>query len=196
MANKMPNDDFYENVEEMNEANAEKMVGATDKALKGIFQENMLPKDAMGLSDDVLEGIYGHAYNMYSTGKYDEASMLFRMLMLLNPLDSKFTLGLAACCHMMDNFEAAIGLYQMLFTLDPLNPIPHYHLADCYVQIEAMDGAQHELDTAIELCGKNKEYESIKDRSRMMLEKLKKGEGAELKKQKHAPVETPKKGGK
>ncbi len=40
-------------------------------------------KDALGLSDAIVEGIYAQAYRLYNTGKYQEVTDLFRMLVIL-----------------------------------------------------------------------------------------------------------------
>src|ERR1700722_6951344 len=71
-----------------------------DKAGSMLFGSGVSPREAMGMSDQAVEGIYGQAYRLYNAGKYKEASQLFRLLLMLNSGESKFALGLAACFHM------------------------------------------------------------------------------------------------
>src|SRR5580658_2269831 len=83
-----------------------------DKALGEIsnkmFKEGMSPKDAMEVNPQVLENIYAQAYRLYNTGKYVEASHLFRILIMINSLETKYMLGLAACFHMLKEYQNAI----------------------------------------------------------------------------------------
>ena len=40
-------------------------------------------KDALRLNDTLVEGLYGQAYRLYNTGKYDDAIQIFRLLIRL-----------------------------------------------------------------------------------------------------------------
>lgn len=139
-----------------------------------ILKKGMLPKDALGLSDAVVEGIYAQAYRLYNTGKYVEASHLFRMLVMLNTTESKYILGLAACFHMMKEYQNAVQTYAMCGILDPESPIPHYHASDCYVQMKDYLSAIIALDLAVQRAGEKPEYSKIKERALMTIESLKK----------------------
>src|SRR5262245_6805048 len=89
----------------------------TEKSLEDladkILRQGMLPKDAIGLDDVAMEGIYAQAYRLYNTGKYLEASQLFRILTMLNTTEPKYTLGLAACFHMVKEYKNAAQTYTM-----------------------------------------------------------------------------------
>lgn len=176
-------DEILETLKDISQTESDEMQEGIDKALKGVFEENMLPKDAMGLPDEMLEGIYSQAYNMYNTGKYDEASVIFRLLLLLDPLESKYGLGLAAAAQMMKDYQLAFTMYNMVFVTDPENPLAHYHAADCLIQMDTPEMAHEELKKAVELCGENKDYEKIKERAERMIEKIVKGEIQDLKHQ-------------
>lgn len=167
----------------INEANAklgEKLRPAAKQAVEGvmhnIFEQGMLPKDAMGISDMVMEGIYGHAYRMYNAGQYSDAQHIFRILVMLNPLESKYAMGSGACLHMMKEYKTAAAIYTITSSIDPKNPVPHYHASDCYLKMDLRGAAINELKTTIELCGTQPAYAIIRDRSKMMLERLEKGE--------------------
>lgn len=95
----------------LGEENSKELAGAVEKISENVFEKGMLPKDAMGLSDSMIEGIYGYAYRLYNSGKYRDASHLFRILILLDPTESKYILGLAACHHMQQDYKNAISSY-------------------------------------------------------------------------------------
>lgn len=130
-------------------------------------------KDILGLNDQMVEGIYGQAYRLYNTGKYKDASQLFRLLIMLNPAEAKYPLGLAACFHMMKDYESAIQMYTVCGMTDPQNPIPHYHASDCYLQLGDKVSAMIALEMAMKRSGERPEFKTIKDRAALTVESLK-----------------------
>lgn len=152
---------------------ADEMKKTVNNLLANVFEKGVLPKDAMGLSDAMMEGIYGHAYRLYNSGRYREASQLFRLLILLNPLSSKYSLGLAACFHMLKEYDNAAQSYMMVSLVDPESPIPFYHASDCFIQLNLSDSAIIALEKAIELAGTKEQFSMIKERCLFTLESLK-----------------------
>ncbi len=149
-----------------------------DKALGEItnkmFKQGMSPKDAMGVNNAILENIYAQAYRLYNTGKYVEASHLFRILIMMNALESKYLLGLAACFHMLKEYMNAVQTYTMCVAIDPENPIPHYHSSDCFIQMKDYLSAMVCLELVIKSAGNKPEFLKMKERAQLSLESLKK----------------------
>ncbi len=139
-----------------------------------IFTQKATPKEAIGVQDDYLESIYAQGYRLYNTGKYDEGVHLFRILVLLNPMESKYMLGLAACFHMLKDYDNAIQTYTLCAALDPISPIPHYHTSDCFIQQKDEISAMISLEMAVDLAGNKPEFGKVKERSLMTLESIKK----------------------
>lgn len=144
-------------------------------------QGGMMPKDMMGLSDAMVEGIYGQAYRLYNTGKYKDASQLFRLLIMLNSTEPKYAMGLAACFHMLKEYKNAVSTYAICGVIDPENPIPHYHASDCYIHMNDPVSALIALEMAVKRAGDKVEYQTLKDRALLTIESLKK-EIAKIKK--------------
>lgn len=163
----------------MGEEHSEEIKNSIEVLLTNIFEKGMLPKDAMGLSDSMVEGIYGHAYRLYNTGKYQEAGQLFRLLIMLNPIMAKYPLGLAACFHMAKDYESAATTYALVSVIDPTSPIPYYHASDCYIQMKDLSAAIVSLEMAIDLCVGKDQFSLIRERSLFSIESLKRelGEG-------------------
>src|SRR5215203_1363856 len=88
-------------VEEMGAKLAPDVKAQIKAAFENITKKGESMKDVLGLSEKVTEGIYGQAYRLYSAGKYKEASQLFRLLIVLNGMEGKYPMGLAACFHML-----------------------------------------------------------------------------------------------
>lgn len=158
---------------EMAQKNMEKLGQTLSDLSDNIINKGMLPKDALGLSDAIIEGIYAQAYRLYNTGKYSEAIHLFRMLVMLNTTESKYILGLAACFHMLKEYQNAVQTYAMCAMLDPESPIPHYHASDCYIEMKDKLSAIISLDLAIQRAGDKPEYAKVKERASLTIESLK-----------------------
>lgn len=139
-----------------------------------MFEEGMSAKEAMGISNTYLENVYAQAYRLYNTGKYVEATHLFRILIMLNAMEPKYLLGLAACFHMLKEYHNAIQTYTMCSALDPQNPIPHYHSSDCFIQMKDYLSAMVCLELAIDRAKDKPEYAKMKERAQMSVESLKK----------------------
>lgn len=144
------------------------------------LKKGSTPKDALGLTDAMVEGIYGQAYRLYNTGKFQEASQLFRLLIMINTTEPKFTMGLAACLHMMKEYKSAADAYTVLYVIDPHNPVPFYHAADCYIQTGDIFSALVSLRMAIDLAKDKPEFRTLKDRAKMMVESLEKENSAKM----------------
>lgn len=141
-----------------------------EKAKSGAFT----PKDLLRVSDAQMESVYAQAYRLYNTGKYKEASDLFRSLIMANSNETKYSLGLAACFHLMKDFEAAAQLYLFCNMLDEKSPIPAFHASDCYLQMRDKASALVSLTMAIDKAGDRPEYKVLKDRATMTAKALKK----------------------
>lgn len=139
-----------------------------------IFTTGKVPHDAMGFSSKRMEEIYAHAYRLYNTGIYVEASRLFRLLMILNPQDVRYYLGLAACLHMRKEYSDAAQAYIVCSILDMNNPIYMFHASDCFVQIRDRLSALLVLEQAVQKAGNQPEYQVLKERALLMIENLQK----------------------
>lgn len=143
------------------------------KMAGGILKEGLIAKDALGLTDEMMEGIYGQAYRLYNTGKYQEATQLFRLLILVNPTEAKYSMGLAACFHMLKEYRNAVDAYTICSVIDPANPMPQYHASDCYIQMKDEFSAIVALELAVKRAGDQPQYQTLVDRAKMTIDNLK-----------------------
>jgi type III secretion system low calcium response chaperone LcrH/SycD len=145
--------------------------------------KGVMPKHALQLGDDTMEAIYSQGYTLYNQGRYKEASYIFRLLMLLDYATPKYPLGLAACLHRQKDYKNAANIYLLSGTLDATNPLPHYHAADCYMQLNYISMALFSLRMAVEAAGTQPQYAVVKERASLMKEALTKQFQEELKKE-------------
>lgn len=170
-----------ENVQELIKTTIESVAqGKSEEAKKAlydvsleVFEKGKIPQEAMGLSGEMVEVIYSHAYRLYNTGRYNEAGQLFRLLIVLNPSESKYTLGLAACQHMMKEYRNAATTYALCSMIDPDSPIPFYHASDCYVKLNDKDSAIAALEVTVARSEGNPKYDQLRDRALLNIEALK-----------------------
>lgn len=127
--------------------------------------EGQSPQEAIGLSPEYVEGMYSFAYRLYTTGKYEQAAQLFRMLVLLNPMESRFLLGLAAAYHMKKDYENASQTYMLCSAVNPQDPVPYFHASDCFMALQEWKTAYNALIICIDKCGKKPEYKDVKNRA-------------------------------
>lgn len=146
-----------------------------------MIKQGLSGKDAINMSPSALENIYSQAYRLYNTGKYIEATHLFRTLILMNGMESKYMLGFAACFHMLKDYQNAVQFYTLCSAIDTHNPLPHYHSSDCFVHMKDYISAMIALEMTIERAGNRSEYAKLKERSLMSLESLKKELRAQVK---------------
>jgi type III secretion system low calcium response chaperone LcrH/SycD len=155
------------------EKQAEEFNAVLGDTANKVLKQGMTPKEAAGLSNDYMENVYAQAYRLYQTGKYVEAIHLFRMLIMLNAMEPKYMLGLAACFHLLKEYTNAIQIYTMCSALDPRNPLPHYHASDCFIQMKEFLSAMICLELVIQQAGNRTEYAKIKERAQLSVESLK-----------------------
>lgn len=131
-------------------------------------------KDMLGVTEESIESLYSQAYLLYNTGRYRDAIQVFRLLIMLNPMESKYTMGLAASLHMLKEYKGASAAYSLVSILDPENPIPYYHASDCYIQSGDKLSAIAMLEMAIKRAGAKPEFAALKKRAEITLETVKK----------------------
>lgn len=130
------------------------------------------PRDILGLSDPVVEGIYAQAYRLYNTGRYKDAIQLFRLLVSLAPTEEKFLLGLGACFHLMKEYKDAVDTYTLCAAMNQTNPVPLYHISDCLIQMNDPVSAKISLEIAVQVAGDKPEWATLKDRAKLTLDSL------------------------
>jgi type III secretion system low calcium response chaperone LcrH/SycD len=145
-----------------------------EAAVRRATRKGSTAKDALGLTDAMVEGIYGQAYRLYNTGKYKDAIQLFRLLIMLNTTEPKYVIGLAACFHMQKEYKSAVDIYSMVSVIDPQSPLPFYHASDCYMQMGDPLSASIALELAIKRAADKPEFKALKERATLTIESLKK----------------------
>jgi type III secretion system low calcium response chaperone LcrH/SycD len=167
----------------------ETAAGNVDKTVKKATKEGKEVKDILGLTDVMIEGMYGQAYRLYNTGKYRDASQIFRLLLMINATEVKYAMGFAACFHMLKEYKGAAAAYTLVSSMDPESPVPFYHASDCYIKQGDLLSATVALEMAIKRAGNKPEFRAIKDRATMTIQGLRKELGIKEKSEKTEKTE-------
>lgn len=142
-----------------------------------MMEQEKSSRELYGIKDDaMLEEMYDQAYRLYNTGSFYNASTMFRILVEIDPLKQDYVMGLASCFHMMKRYKPAMEVYQTAGVLDPYNPLPFYHAADCLMQLDDSISAISFLEMAVERSASNEEYRTLKETALLMIQGLKKKE--------------------
>lgn len=143
-------------------------------AIESVLIKGTLPQEALNISDAMMEKYYAEAYRLYNSGKYLEASYIFRFLVFLSSSQPRYAMGLAACAHMLKDYDAAIKLYTICGIVDTKDPLAPFHASDCYIQKNDPASALLMLEMAVLRAGEKPEYKVLKDRSLLTMNSLKK----------------------
>ncbi|MES2199658.1 MAG: tetratricopeptide repeat protein [Chlamydiota bacterium] len=105
----------------------------------------------LNLSNETLLWIYNLGYRCFEEKKYKEASSLFLILTLLNPLvcDYWVALGFAQRGLLLD--ASALNSFVTATTLNPDNPAARYQAADIYLQLKQPTEAIEELEALLKI---------------------------------------------
>lgn len=146
-----------------------KMQHMAEEAFEKILEGNSLPKQALGISDQLIEKFYSYAYQAFQAGKYDETLPVFKFLRQLDPLDSRYSFAIAASYHYKKEYLLAAGNYLVCNRTDPFNPIPYFHLYDCFFKSGHYASALVAIQACIGLASIDPFYASLKEKA--LLEK-------------------------
>ncbi|WP_461833098.1 SycD/LcrH family type III secretion system chaperone [Desulfothermus sp.] len=132
--------------------------------------------DFYGIGEKEAEALYSVAYNMYKTGQFEKALKVFKVLCFLNHMEPKYWFSLGATHHRLKNLDMAARAYAYTSILDPENPTPALHAAECLMALGRKDEAEGALLTAIEFSQEGGKYQKERERAKMLLDMLKKEE--------------------
>lgn len=121
-------------------------------------------EESFEIPSQMLDDIYERGFLLYRSGKYDEASTCFLFITLFDCNDVRSLFALAACCHKMGNYLAAISYYLSCIALEEGNPIACYHIYECYLKINEPIMAQGALLLAFNRAGENPIYAKLKEK--------------------------------
>ncbi len=143
-----------------------------EEALIQALEYGKAPYEAMGISKDLLESLYGQAYRLFDASKYDEALLWFKFLHHLDEKDPRFLIGIGGCFHMQKIFHKALLPYALAYNLDRDAAVPLCYMIDCYLNLGDKKDAATTIDYFQMTFGKNPLYHNASEKYRLMRKNL------------------------
>jgi type III secretion system low calcium response chaperone LcrH/SycD len=91
------------------------------------------------------EQLHTAAYELYKQGLYGKARTLFEQLVLIDPLERRYWKGVASASQMSLDYDQAMHAWSMVALLDPADPHPSFHVAECLMQLGKEEEAKEAL---------------------------------------------------
>ncbi|HEY0078939.1 MAG TPA: tetratricopeptide repeat protein [Pyrinomonadaceae bacterium] len=104
-----------------------------------------------GLSRTTLYAIAEHGYQMFSSGKLEEARTIYRGLVAADPFDSVFRCHLAAANHRLGELDEALNEYTMALRFNVSNVDALVGRGEIHLQRGQLAEALEDLTSAIKL---------------------------------------------
>lgn len=145
------------------------------KAQANILAKGGTVADALEVDLDQLETIYALAYNHYTSGNYEDASVLFQALCLYNHNDERFWMGLAGSRQANGDLKGAIDAYSMAGMASTMtNPSPFVYGAICYIKLGQPEEAKAALEGALTLgSADNPKHVAAHQKAELLLDAMK-----------------------
>jgi type III secretion system low calcium response chaperone LcrH/SycD len=143
-----------------------------EKAVKKLL-EGASPKEAIGLTKEREEYIYGQGYQFFKSGKYKEALSIFTYLYGFDRSSYRYLFSIASSQQLMGNYDAAGGNYMLCSALDPANPAPLFHCYECFKKVNNPWAALLMIINCIEICKLDKDYAKLQARAELEMKDIK-----------------------
>ncbi len=127
-------------------------------------------KDVHDLPDEMMEGLYAHAYDFYNKGQLDEAATFFRFLCIYDFYNPDYYMGLGAVYQLQKQFQKAADIYAVAFSLSQNNYRPVFFSGQCQLLMQKANKAKQCFELVTEHC----QEEAFRIRAKAYLEQLQK----------------------
>jgi type III secretion system low calcium response chaperone LcrH/SycD len=170
-----------EKIEEMSQHILEQMgkeesnnAGTIKQILTEMIQQSGSLAERLKMPESQLEGIYNIGYQCYNQTNYKKAIGIFRLLFLLNPLETKYIFSLGLSLEKDKQFYPASTAYLLYGFLEENNPVPPFRTAICFLEMGEHLVAQIMFEKTIELCQAKEGMQALEQRAQLFLAGLKK----------------------
>lgn len=101
--------------------------------------------EMFGVSDDSLLHIYDLGVALIENDEITDGAFIFRFLTTLSPHVPSYWLALGICFQMLSRFEEALIAFSSAKFLSPMDPVPSFHLVQCYRALKEESNEEIEL---------------------------------------------------
>lgn len=151
-------------------ADAESFVDLPSDLLE-LFKGGTTLGQLQGFSQDDLEKIYAVGHSLYMQGRFRDAMFVFGFLVMRDQVDARFSRAMAASLQMLKQYQKAIDLYLLAFTMDVSDPSPNLHVCECLIALGQGEAAREGLELLVETTDA-KQHEDLCVKAQALLEFL------------------------
>jgi len=112
-----------------------------EAALKAALSANSM-QDLCGLSSEMMDSIYAHAYSLYQSNQLDQAESIFRFLCIYDFHNIDYSLGLGAVYQLKKDYQKAIEIYSAAYIIGNNDLRPVFHAGQCCLISEDTERAR------------------------------------------------------
>lgn len=105
-----------------------------------------------GLDAAALEAIYARGYDAWNAGDLDAATSDFGFLVLQQPRDRRFHFAFACALQQQGELHHALAFFSYAASMQADDPFAVFHIGECLLRLDEIEGARDALDAAIALC--------------------------------------------
>ncbi len=145
--------------------------------VKEALKTGKSPQAILEFSSGEMALLYKCARQLFTEGKYSDATDAFLFLSTLNDTCQEYWLGLGMSLQMEKHYEAAVDAYEIAATCDIESPIAYFYLAKCLFALNDRESAMEALAIAIEYAGDQEEFQELKHQAESALDILIEDEG-------------------
>ncbi|EGR1222689.1 SycD/LcrH family type III secretion system chaperone VcrH [Vibrio parahaemolyticus] len=138
--------------------------------LLSFLEEGGTLKMLHDVSADTIEHIYAVGYNVFQSGKIEQAAKVFQLLSMLDHYQARFFIGLGAARQELGEYLQAIDAYSYAALVDINDPRPPFHSAECHLKLEQLTEAESGFYSAKEMSAGKSQYADLHQRAGIMLE--------------------------
>lgn len=138
------------------------------------IMEGAPPADALGITPEMMETMYKYGYAQFQAGRFQNALDVFSFLRKLDVSNYRYSFAIAACHQYRHEYEEAGANYIICTYLDRLNPVPNFHLYDCFVKLNKPMSALQAIKETIALAELNPHYNELKEKALLEYKSFKK----------------------
>jgi type III secretion system low calcium response chaperone LcrH/SycD len=144
------------------------------QAIVKAMQNGASISDVANMSAEVLEGLYSLGYNLYTSGNFADAEIIFQSLCLYKHSEVRFWMGLAGCRQANGNLQGAVDAYSMAGVAGGMtDPSPFLYAANCYIKMGDKENAVGALKGLLVLGDEaNAAHVQCRDKARELLKML------------------------
>lgn len=122
-----------------------------------------------GLSDEELETLYALGYNLFISGKYEEAKNIFAGLSAYAPYTAHYWRALGAVNQQLQDYPEAISAYDMAVVNDETDIVSYVYRGESRILSGKIEESLRDLEAAVRIGAAYPEFAAWVQRANLLI---------------------------